>query len=103
MAAKLKKGDTVIVLTGKDRGKTGEILKDFPEDNRVVVAGVNKVKKHNKPSQLSQGGIEEKEAALHISNVAYAVDGKPSRVGFKVNKDGKKTRIAKRTGKAITA
>ena len=103
MAAKLKKGDTVIVLTGKDRGKTGEILKVFPEDNRVVVAGVNKVKKHNKPSQLSQGGIEEKEAALHISNVAYAVDGKPSRVGFKVNKDGKKTRIAKRTGKAITA
>jgi large subunit ribosomal protein L24 len=103
MAAKLKKGDTVIVLTGKDRGKTGEILKVFPEESRVVVAGVNKVKKHNKPSQTSQGGIEEKEAALHISNVAYAVDGKPSRVGFKVNKDGKKTRIAKRTGKAITA
>lgn len=103
MAAKLKKGDTVIVLTGKDRGKTGEILKVFPEENRVVVAGVNKVKKHNKPSQISQGGIEEKEAALHISNVAYAVDGKPSRVGFKVNKDGKKTRVAKRTGKAITA
>lgn len=103
MAAKLKKGDTVVVLTGKDRGKTGEIVKVFPEESRVIVAGVNKVKKHNKPSQLSQGGIEEKEAALHISNVAYAVDGKPSRIGFEVNKDGKKTRIAKRTGKAITA
>jgi large subunit ribosomal protein L24 len=103
MAAKLKKGDQVIVLTGKDRGKTGEILKVFPEESRVLVAGVNKVKKHNKPSQLSQGGIEEKEASIHISNVAYVVDGKPTRVGIKVNKDGKKERIAKRTGKAITA
>lgn len=103
MAAKLKKGDQVIVLTGKDRGKTGEILKVFPEESRVVVAGINKVKKHNKPSHLSQGGIEEKEAAIHISNVAYAVDAKATRVGFKINKDGKKERIAKRTGKAITA
>lgn len=102
MAAKLKKGDEVIVLAGKDRGKTGQILKMFPAENRVLVAGVNKVKKHNKPSQMSAGGIEEKEAPLHISNVAYAADGKASRVGFKIAKDGTKSRFAKRTGKTIS-
>lgn len=103
MAAKLKKGDEVVVLTGKDRGKTGEILKMFPEENRVLVAGVNKVKRHNKPSQMSAGGIEEKEAPIHISNVAYSAGGKPSRVGFKLAKDGTKSRIAKRTGETISA
>lgn len=102
MAAKLKKGDQVIVIAGKDRGKTGEITKVFPAESRVIVAGVNKVKKHNKPSQFSSGGIEEKEASMHISNVAYAVDGKATRVGFKVEKDGAKKRIAKRTGKVIS-
>jgi large subunit ribosomal protein L24 len=102
MAAKLKKGDEVIVLTGKDRGKTGQILKVFPEESRVIVAGLNKVKKHTKASHQSAGGIEEKEAPLHISNVAYAADGKPSRVGFKIEADGAKKRFAKRTGETIS-
>jgi large subunit ribosomal protein L24 len=102
MAAKLKKGDEVVVLTGKDRGKTGTILKVFPGDSKVLVQGINKVKRHNKPSAMSQGGIEEKEMPIHISNVAYNADGKPSRVGFEIAKDGTKQRVAKRTKKTIS-
>jgi large subunit ribosomal protein L24 len=102
MAAKLKKGDPVVILAGKDRGKTGEILKVFPTESRVLVSGVNKVKRHTKASMSESGGIVEKEAPLHISNVAYNQDGKATRVGFKVEKDGSKQRVAKRTQQVIS-
>lgn len=100
---KVKKGDEVIVIAGKDKGKKGAIVKVFPEDARVVVAGVNVVTKHAKPSRTSAGGIEKKEASIHVSNVALAdpKTGKPTRVGFKTLKDGKKTRVAKRSGEVI--
>jgi large subunit ribosomal protein L24 len=101
MAAKLKKGDKVIVTTGRDKGKSGEILKMFPSQDRVLVSGVNKVKRHNKPSAMGAGGIEEKEAPIHISNVAFDADGKPSRVGFSFLKDGTKVRTAKKTNENI--
>jgi len=97
---KVKKGDEVIVIAGKDKGKKGAILKVLPEERRVLVAGVNKVKRHTKPGAQGAGGIIEKEATLHVSNVAL-VDkktGKPTRVGYKVEKDGTKVRIAKRSG-----
>lgn len=102
MAAKIKKGDKVVVITGKDKGKTGEVTKVLVEEQRVVVAGINMVKKHTKPSAAGAGGIVSKEASIHVSNVALAdpKDGKATRVGFKVGKDGKKTRIAKRSGEA---
>lgn len=103
MAAKLKKGDPVIVISGKEKGKTGEIIKVFPKDMRVLVSGVNKVKRHNKPSQISQGGIEEKEAPLHISNVAYRTEeGKASRIGFTQLKDGQKVRKLKVNGETLS-
>ena len=100
---KIKKGDEVIVLTGKDKGKKGEVLRAIPEKRRVVVAGVNKVKKHNKPTQFSAGGIEEKELSIHVSNVALAdpKKGTATRVGYKVLKDGKKVRVAKASGETI--
>lgn len=101
MAAKLKKGDKVIVTTGRDRGKSGEIIKVFPTRDRVLVSGINKVKRHNKPSHMGAGGIEEKEAPIHISNVAYDAAGKPSRVGFSTLKDGTKVRTAKKTKENI--
>lgn len=100
---KVKKGDKVVVLTGKDKGKTGEVLKAIPADNRVIVAGVNMAKKHEKPSQTSQGGIREFEASIHASNVALVdpKDGKPARVGYKTLKDGKKVRVSKRTDEVL--
>ena len=101
MAAKLKKGDKVIVTTGRDKGKSGEIIKMFPEKDRVLVGGVNKVKRHNKPSHMGAGGVEEKEAPIHISNVAYDAGGKASRVGFSTLKDGTKVRTAKKTNENI--
>lgn len=102
-AKKIKKGDTVVVLTGKDRGAKGEVLKVITEENRVIVRGVNLVTRHNKPSQLSGGGIEKKEASIHVSNVALAdpKTGAATRVGFKVLKDGKKVRIAKKSGETV--
>ncbi|MCF6326952.1 MAG: 50S ribosomal protein L24 [Devosiaceae bacterium] len=102
MAAKLKKGDKVVVLTGKDKGKTGEILQILVEKNRALVGGVNLVRRHTKQSASQEAGIVSKEASLHLSNLAYAdpKDGKPSRVGFEI-KDGKKHRIAKRSGEVI--
>ncbi|MCT4574716.1 MAG: 50S ribosomal protein L24 [Alphaproteobacteria bacterium] len=103
MASKIKKGDNVIVLSGKDKGKTGEVVKSLPKDNKVIVAGVNMVKKHVKPSPMSAGGIVEKEMAIDVSNVAI-IDPKtkkPTRVGFKVLKDGKKVRFAKKSGEVI--
>ncbi len=100
---KIKKGDQVIVLTGRDKGSKGEVLKVFPAESRVLVQGVNVVTRHNKPSQMSAGGIEKMEKSIHISNVALAdpKGGKATRVGFKVAKDGTKTRIAKKSGETI--
>jgi large subunit ribosomal protein L24 len=103
MAAKIKKGDNVIVRTGRDRGKRGEVLRVLPKESRVIVQGVNVVKRHEKPSMRSQGGIQEKEAPIHVSNVAVAdpKDGLPTRVGFKRLEDGRKVRIARRSGETI--
>ncbi len=102
MAAKIKKGDRVVVLTGKDKGRTGAVLKVLPKEQRVVVEGLNMVQRHTRPSQLDpQGGIKNKEASLHLSNVAIVDSaGKPTRVGFRVEGD-KKVRIAKTTGEVI--
>ncbi len=103
MAAKMRKGDRVVVLTGRDKGKTGEVLKMLPKENRLIVQGVNVVRRHTRPSQTSQGGIIEKEAPIHVSNVAHLdpSDDKPTRVGFKVLEDGRKVRIARRSGEQI--
>lgn len=100
---KIKKGDSVIVLTGKDKGKKGEVLRAIPTENRVVVSGVKVVKKHTKPTQLSPGGIEDKELSIHVSNVALAdpKNGKATRVGYKTLKDGKKVRVAKKSGETL--
>lgn len=100
---KLKKGDNVIVIAGKDKGKKGAIIKVIPDRLRVIVGGVNKVKRHTKPSQAGAGGIVEKEASLHISNVMLAdpKSGKGTRVGYKTLADGKKVRVAKKSGEVI--
>ena len=102
MAAKIKKGDRVVILTGRDKGKKGEVLRVFPKENRLIVQGLNLVKRHTRPSQLDpQGGIKTKEAPLHISNVAYVdTDGSPTRVGFRMEGD-KKVRYAKKSGEVI--
>jgi large subunit ribosomal protein L24 len=100
---KIRKGDKVVVLTGRDKGIQGEVLRVFTENRRVLVQGVNVVKRHKKPSQLGAGGIEKVERPIHVSNVAL-VDpkaDKPTRVGFKDLKDGKKVRVAKRSGETI--
>ena len=101
--SKIKKGDTVIVRAGRDKGKTGEVLKVLREDNRAVVRGVNVVKRHSRPSAGNPGGIQEKELSIHISNIALidAKSGKATRVGFKVNADGSKARIAKKSGETV--
>ena len=100
---KIKKGDRVVVLTGRDKGKTGEVLKALPRDNKVIVQGVNVAKRHQRPTQTSGGGIIEKEAPIHASNVAHIdpKDSKPTRVGFKKLDDGTKVRIARRSGEVI--
>jgi large subunit ribosomal protein L24 len=100
---KIKKGDEVIVLTGKDKGTKGEVLKVMPQDSRVIVQGVNMITKHNKPTQTGAGGIEKKEASLHISNVALAdpKSGKASRIGYTTLKDGKKARVARKSGETL--
>lgn len=99
----VKKGDRVIVIAGKDKGKQGEVLAAYPREERVVVQGVNKVKKHQKPTAANPGGIVEQEAALHVSNVAHVdpKDNKPTRIGTKVLEDGRKVRVAKRSGEVI--
>lgn len=104
MAMRIKKGDQVIVITGRDKGKTGEVIKSMPKENKVLVQGINLVKRHTKPSQESAGGIISKEAPIHVSNVALIdpESGKATRVGFKVEKDGQKVRVAKRSGKVIS-
>ena len=103
MAAKLRKGDRVIVLTGKDRGKTGEIESVDPKSGRAVVSGVNIVKRHQRPGPGNPGGIVEREAPVHLSNVALADPdtGRPTRVGFRILDDGRKVRFAKRSGEVI--
>ncbi|MBU0726144.1 MAG: 50S ribosomal protein L24 [Alphaproteobacteria bacterium] len=102
---KIKKGDRVVVLTGKDKGKQGEVLRVLRTENRVLVQGVNMVKRHQRQSQTVQGGIVEKESALHISNVSHIdpKDDKPTRVGYKTLDDGRKVRVAKRSGEVIDA
>jgi large subunit ribosomal protein L24 len=101
-ALKIKKGDKVVVLSGKDKGKTGEVTKAFPKDSKVIVSGVNIATRHRKATQQNpQGGLDRFEAPLHVSNVAIATkDGKPTRVRFEVQ-DGKKVRVAVKTGEKI--
>ena len=105
-AAKIRKGDKVVVLSGKDKGRTGEVIRSMPKDMKVVVSGVNVAARHRKPSQVNpQGGIERKEAPLHVSKVAIVdpKDGKATRVRFETAKDGKKVRVAARSGEKIDA
>ena len=103
MVARIKKGDRVAVLAGKDKGKTGEVLRIVPEKDRAIVHGVNMIKRHTAPSQAGAGGIVEKEAAIHVSNLAHVDpgDSKPTRVGTKKLEDGRRVRYAKRSGEVI--
>jgi large subunit ribosomal protein L24 len=100
---KIKKGDHVVVLTGKDKGKHGEVLKVMPEENRAIVKGIALMRRHQRQSATQDGGIISKEAAIHVSNLAIEdpKDGKPTRVGFKFLKDGRKVRFARRSGEVI--
>ena len=100
---KIKKGDKVIVTTGKDRGKQGEVIRTIPTENRAVVRGVNVAKRHQKQTAAQEGGIVSKEMPIHVSNLALRdpKDGKPTRVGYKTLADGKKVRVAKRSGEVI--
>jgi len=105
MKFKIKKGDKVVVITGRDKGKSGEVLRVLREENRVIVQGVNMVKRHTRPGAGQAGGIVEKEAAIHVSNVAH-IDPKsnqPTRVGYKVLEDGRKVRVARRSGEVLDA
>ena len=100
---KIRKGDKVVVLTGKDKGRSGEVLSVAPKDDKAVVRGINMVKRHQRQSQTQEAGIITKEAAIQLSNLAVAdpKDGKPTRVGFRIEQDGKKVRMAKRSGVLI--
>ena len=99
---KIRKGDSVVVLTGKDKGRTGEVIQVMPKENKALVRGINMVRRHQKQTQTQQAGIVSKEASIHLSNLAIAdSDGKPTRVGFKINEDGRKVRVAKRSGEVI--
>jgi large subunit ribosomal protein L24 len=102
---KIRKGDHVVVVTGKDKGKRGEVLKMLPAENRAIVKGVAMIRRHQKQTAAQEGGIIAKEAAIHISNLALEdpKDGKPTRVGYKFLKDGRKVRFAKRSGEVIDA
>jgi large subunit ribosomal protein L24 len=103
MSAKIRKGDRVIVTTGRDKGKKGEVLKVFPKEARALVSGINMIKRHQRQTQRVQGGIINKEAPVHLSNVAH-VDpktGEATRVGFKILGDGRKVRFAKKSGEVI--
>ena len=105
MAAKIKKGDKVVVLAGRDKGKSGEVLEVRPDDGRAIVRGINLVKRHQRQSQKQAGGIITKEATIDLSNLSISdpTDGKPTRVGFKTLDDGRKVRYAKRSGDLIDA
>ena len=98
---KIRKGDNVVVIAGKDKGRTGEVLRVLPKEDRALVRGVNLVVRHQRQTQAQEGGLIRKEAPIHLSNIAIAdSDGKPTRVGFKIE-DGKKVRVAKRSGETI--
>jgi large subunit ribosomal protein L24 len=103
MAAKIRKGDKVVVLTGRDKGRSGEVIEVRPTESRALVRGVNMVKRHQKQTPQREGGIISKEAPIHLSNIALAdpKSGKPTRVGFKIMNDGRKVRVAKRSGVEI--
>jgi len=103
MAQKIKKGDQVIVLAGRDKGKKGEVIRVMPKEDRALVRGVNLVQRHQRQTPSQEGGIVSKEASIHLSNLAHAdpKDGKPTRVGFKLLADGTKVRVAKRSGEQI--
>ena len=103
MAAKIRKGDKVIVLAGRDKGRSGEVVEVRPAESRALVRGINMVRRHQRQTARQEGGIIAKEAPVHLSNLALAdpKDGKPTRVGFKILKDGRKVRIAKRSGEAL--
>ena len=102
MAAKIRKGDKVIVLSGRDKGRTGEVIEVRSQEARALVRGINMVKRHQKQTQAQEGGIISKEAPIDLSNIAYlGKDGKPTRIGFKIQADGKKVRVAKSSGAEI--
>ena len=103
MAAKIRKGDKVVVLTGRDKGRTGEVVEVRPADDRAIVRGVNMIKRHQRQTAQQEGGIISKESTIHLSNLAIAdpKDGKPTRVGFRITEDGRKQRVAKRSGDVI--
>ncbi|MBK9082884.1 MAG: 50S ribosomal protein L24 [Rhizobiales bacterium] len=103
MAAKIKKGDKVVVIAGRDKGKSGEVVQVMPKDERALVRGVNLVKRHQRQTANQEGGIISKEAPIQLSNIALAdpKTGKPTRVGFKILDDGRKVRVAKRSGDLI--
>jgi len=103
MAAKIKKGDKVVVLTGRSKGRSGEVIQVIPDENTALVRGVNMVRRHQKQTASQEGGVISKEAPINLSNIAIAdpKDGKPTRVGFKVLDGGKKVRVAKRSGEQI--
>ena len=103
MAAKIKKGDKVVVITGRDKGRTGEVLRVIPKEDRALVQGIHMLKRHQRQTQTQEAGIVSKEGPIHLSNLAYADprDGKPTRVGFKILEDGRKVRFAKRSGDLI--
>jgi large subunit ribosomal protein L24 len=98
---KIRKGDRVKVIAGRSKGKVGDVLRVLPSESRVVVSGVNMIKRHTKPSRTGEGGIVEREAAIHISNVALLHDDKPTKVGFKFLEDGRKVRVARASGETI--
>jgi len=101
--AKIRKGDRVVVLSGRDKGRSGDVLKMMPKDNKAIVQGVNMVTRHQKQTASEEGGIKQKEAPINLSNLALSdpKDGKPTRVGFKFLNDGRKVRVAKRSGEEI--
>ncbi|MDP2356651.1 MAG: 50S ribosomal protein L24 [Beijerinckiaceae bacterium] len=105
MAAKIKKGDKVVLLAGRDKGRSGEVIKVIPDENRALVRGLNMVRRHQRQTASQEGGIISKEAPVDLSNLAIAdpKDGKASRVGFKILEDGRKVRFAKRSGDLIDA
>ncbi len=103
MAARIRKGDRVVVIAGRDKGKQGEVLRVLRKENRAIVQGVMMVKRHERPSARSAGGIVTKEAPIHLSNLAHVdpSDGRPTRIGFRILEDGRKVRYAKRSGELI--
>ena len=98
---KIRKGDRVKVIAGRSKGKVGDVLRVLPAESRVVVSGVNMIKRHTKPGRTSEGGIVERESAIHVSNVALLHDDKPTKIGFKFLEDGRKVRVARASGETI--